>query len=221
MPKVRGILQVGANTGQEIDLFRKQGVEFAALIEPLDGPFSVLQARCVPVSGYLPVQVLCGSRDGAIVDFHVSSNNGESSSMLAPARHLVDYPWVQFPATVQIRTFTLDRVLASIGASRPEIAQVIDLLFMDVQGAELEVLKGANAVLHQVSAVYTEVGMGGGYDGDVEFTEVIHYLRNYGFRLYEAEFNDAGWGNAMFVKRPPGSDQAMSELHAAPNVQRQ
>jgi FkbM family methyltransferase len=206
MPSVRGILQVGASTGQEIPLFLQYGVQFAALIEPLDGPFAVLRERCAGLPGYLPMQVLCGSRDGEEVDFHVSSNNGESSSILPPARHLADYPWVQFPATIRLQSFTLDRIFATVAAHQPEIAQAVDLLFMDVQGAELEVLKGANAVLHQVNAIYTEVGMGGGYEGDVELTDLMHYLRAYGFRLYELEFGYTGWGNAMFVKRPPGAN---------------
>jgi FkbM family methyltransferase len=202
-PRPNGILQVGANNGQEIEYFVRHGIQYAALIEPLDGPFSALQARCTNTPGYLPIQALCGASDGNFVDFHISTNNGESSSMLTPAKHLVDYPWVQFPTTVNLQTFTLDRIFETIRQHRPEVANAIDLLFMDVQGAELHVLKGANRVLAKIAYIYTEVGLGGGYDGAVALPDLIHFLKLYGFDIYELEVNAAGWGNAFFVQGDP------------------
>ncbi len=202
LPKVTGILQVGANTGQEIECFIRNGISHAALIEPLPGPFSTLQARCAEVvsQAYLPVQALCGSTDGAKVDFYVSSNNGESSSIFKPAKHLNDYPWVSFPEKLELSTFTLDRILLAITAHRPDIAAAINLLYMDVQGGELEVLKGSNNTLHKVSYIYTEVGLGGGYEGGVKLTDLLLFLKLYHFKLYELEVNKEGWGNAFFVK---------------------
>src|SRR5712692_5084226 len=52
-PPVTGVLQVGANTGQEVPLFLANGVQTATLIEPLDGPFSALKARCADLPGYV------------------------------------------------------------------------------------------------------------------------------------------------------------------------
>jgi FkbM family methyltransferase len=198
LPMPRGVLQVGASSGQEIDYFRANGIVHAALIEPLPAPFAQLSVRCAEV-GYLAVQALCGEIDGEEVDFFVASNNGESSSILRPARHLRDFPWVSFPQTLRMSTFTLDRILATIRAHHLDLAQAIDLLYMDVQGAELRVLQGANATLHQVRYIYTEVGIGGGYEDDVELLKLAQFLRVYGFRLYELETDSTGWGNAFFI----------------------
>ena len=110
-------------------------------------------------------------------------------------------PGVQFGAAEKLHTFTLDRIYSAITSSRPDIAQAIDLLYMDVQGAELEVVKGGNAVLNRVRYIFTEVGSGGGYQGDVELIELMQYLRAYGFKLHELEIGTTGWGNAFFVKR--------------------
>ena len=202
LPRPQGVLQVGANSGQEIPYFVHHGVTHAAMIEPLDGPFAMLAQNCAGLSDYMPVQALCASVDGREIEFHVASNNGESSSIFKPANHLADYPWVQFPATVKLQSFTLDRVYNAIAAQRPDIAAAFDLLFMDVQGAELEVLKGASHVLNQVNYIYTEVGIGGGYEGDVELIDLMHYLRAFDFRLFELGMNAEGWGNALFIKKP-------------------
>lgn len=200
LPKPTGVLQVGASSGQEVGYFLDHGIVHAALVEPLDGPFAHLSAQCAR-AGYLAIQALCADVDNQVVQFHVASNNGESSSILRPANHLKDYPWVQFPQTVAMTSFTLDRIFAAITAQQAELAGAIGLLYMDVQGAELKVLQGANTVLHQIRYIYTEVGIGGGYEGDVELLQLMQFLRIYGFKLYEMESNAAGWGNAFFVRR--------------------
>lgn len=200
LPPVTGVLQIGANAGQELGYFVSNGITLGAFIEPLDGPFGVLQQRCAEVPGFLPVHALCASRDGDLVEFHVATNNGESSSLFSPRNHLTDYPHVQFPTRTMMHAFTLDRIFAVIGVQRPEIAQAVNLLYMDVQGAELEVLKAASSVLRQVDYIHTEVGLGGGYQDDVELDDLIQFLKVYGFRLYELEIGRTGWGNAMFIR---------------------
>lgn len=200
LPPATGVLQVGTSIGQELEYFLSAGITHGAFIEPLDGPFSILRQRCAGVSTFLPVQALCGSRDGETVEFHVSSNNGESSSILAPKTHLTNYPMVKFPETVTLNMFTLDRVFAAVAHQRPDIAERVNLLFIDVQGAELEVLKGANAVLNRVDYIHTEIGLGHGYEGGAAVEDVIMLLRLYGFRLHELEIGHTGMGDAMFVR---------------------
>lgn len=201
LPAVRGIIQVGASSGQEVAYFRDHGVQFAALIEPLPQPYGELVSACSGLPGYLPVNALCGTSDEEWVEFHVATNEGQSSSILKPAQHLLDYPWVQFPQTVRMQTTTLDRVFQAVKTHRPEIADAADLLFMDVQGAELHVVKGGNSVLNKVQYIYTEVGIGGGYENAVELIDLQLHLRAYGFKLFELEMNAQGWGNAFFIKK--------------------
>jgi FkbM family methyltransferase len=204
LPAPAGVIQVGASSGQEIDLFRSQGIVRGIFIEPLSAPFQLLMQRISGTPGYLGVNAICGPVDGAVVDFHVATNFGESSSLLAPARHLADYPMVQFPQVAHMTAFTLDRIVQATRAHHPERIGDYELLFMDVQGAEREVLKGANATLHHVRYFFTEVGLGGGYAGDVTLLELMQFLKPWGFDPYEIEIGAEGWGNALFVKRLPG-----------------
>jgi FkbM family methyltransferase len=201
LPPVTGVLQVGANSGQEVPLFLANGVQKAILIEPLDGPFLALKQRCAGLSGYALAQALCGPKDDEEVDFHVASNNGESSSILKPTRHLQDHAWVTFPQVLRLKTVTLDAVVTAVASYRPEIARSTNLLYMDVQGAELKVLLGAAHVLKVVSHIYTEVGVGGSYEDDVELIDLLKFLRPHNFKLYDLQSEHFGFGNALLVKR--------------------
>jgi FkbM family methyltransferase len=195
---------VGAHVGEEVELFFNNGISYAALIEPLDKPFEILKLLCASKPGFIPVQALCGQTDGEIVDYFVSSNYGASSSILRPARHLTDFSEIKFENPVKMRTFTIDSIFLALQKSRPDVANSIDLLFMDVQGAELRVLKGAYKILKKVNVIYTEVGLGGGYAGDVAVSDLINFLRDYSFDIYELQIDPSGWGNAVFFKRKPG-----------------
>ena len=200
-PPVTGIMQVGANTGQEVPLFEAHDVQFATLIEPLDGPFAALKAHAAHLPGYVMVQALCSDTDGDEVDFHLASNNGESSSILKPTRHLKDHSWVTFPQVVRVKTVTLDSVAQLVSSYRPEVCAATNMLYMDVQGAELKVLQGAAQVLNSVCYIYTEVGVGGSYEGDVELIDLMKFLRPYNFKIYDLQSEHFGFGNALLVKR--------------------
>jgi hypothetical protein len=73
---------------------------------------------------------------------------------------------------------TLDGLVAS-GAARPP-----DLLKLDVQGYELEVLKGADQALATARSVLCEVSFRTFYQGQALFAEILAHLQGRGFRLH-------------------------------------
>lgn len=62
--------------------------------------------------------------------------------------------------------------------------QSIDLLKLDLQGYELEALKGCEGCLQQVKAISTEVEFVPLYEGQPLFSEIALYLRDHGFYLF-------------------------------------
>ena len=217
LERPRGLIQIGASAGREIAYFYNSGITKAVLIEPLSGPFEVLKAQTANLPNYLLVNALCGSENGKAVDFFVSTNNGESSSILPPAKHLTDYPQVGFTKIEGLSTVTADHIMERVNAVRPDVFESIDFLFIDVQGAELEVLKGAAATLRRLKYIYTEVGTGDGYHGAAHLADMMQFLRGYGFNLYEMQANLDGWGNAMFIKIP-GRGTLAAENGKSPRV---
>lgn len=201
LPPIFSVLQVGASGGQEIPLFLSSGVTHAVMIEPLDYPFSVLCANTQGIGNYLPVQSAVGATDGESVTFFVASNDGQSSSILKPAQHLAAFPHVEFNEKINTNSFTLDTLARSVKASNQNFPDRYDLIYIDVQGAELEVFKGASKSLLSAKYIFTEVGFGGGYENDVSYLRLAQYLDAFGYKLVSLNIDPThGYGDAFFMR---------------------
>jgi len=100
------------------------------------------------------------------------------------------------PRTVE--AVTLDGLAAQFGLSGPY------LLKLDVQGAELAVLRGAPAVLAAAEYVLLEVSLFEFFEGGPVLTEVVDFMHAGGFTVYDV----SGW-----QYRP--LDQALAQLDMA------
>lgn len=202
LPKPEGILQVGASYGQEIPYFIENGIRHALLIEPLDAPFAHIASICRTLAGFVAVQSLCTDESGREYTFHVADNGGMSSSILKPANHLTVFDTVKFPTTQQIRSNTLDEVVAFVRQSGyGEVTQALDTLYMDTQGAELRILMGANASLKQIRYIFTEVMRGELYESQPPFLLFCAWLEAVGFTLNNVYFGKGHAGDALFIRK--------------------
>jgi hypothetical protein len=108
-------------------------------------------------------------------------NSGSSSSIL-PVRR--DLPSVAealdlgVREKIECRVTTLDELLAGVRQKAD-----VDLLKIDVQGAELMALRGSEQTLQRVRFLLTEVSFTPLYTGSCVFEEVHAFLTARGFRL--------------------------------------
>jgi FkbM family methyltransferase len=86
---------------------------------------------------------------------------------------------IRLASTTEIQTTTLDEFCQSEGVHE------IDLIQLDVQGGELQVLKGATSILKSVSAIRTEVEFTELYVGQALFSDMDQHLRQQGFSLFD------------------------------------
>lgn len=99
LPPPKGVLQVGASTGQEMATFLQNGITAGIFIEPLSEPFNVLSKTCMNLPGFVAVNALCSDETGQKVTFHVASNGGQSSELISYLEPLgftlnnVDFSW--------------------------------------------------------------------------------------------------------------------------------
>jgi FkbM family methyltransferase len=201
LPAPRGVLQVGASYGQEMNWFVENGIGAGVFIEPLPEPFGVLSRTCMQRPHFVAVNALCAEESGQRVSFHVASNGGMSSSMLAPANHLTEFDFVRFDQTVELTTHRLDDVVAFLEHNGHGTAcAALDFLYMDTQGAELKVLKGAGQVLQRINSIVTEVTRNRMYEGTPSLNELIAFLEPMGFTLNNVNFDKHHHGDALFVR---------------------
>ena len=113
---------------------------------------------------------LVGATVKESVEMHVANT---SSSLLRDA-HNSEFPVETFPQT------TLDTVISSVYASRAP-----DLLKLDVQGYELEVLKGCESSLSRVRTVLTEINLLDLHENVPLLHEIIAWLADRGFVAYD------------------------------------
>jgi FkbM family methyltransferase len=177
MPMVRGVVHVGANTGQERGLYDSYRVP-VVWIEPIPEVFAQLQANLATYPDQRAVCALVADSDGAKVDFHVANNAGVSSSMLELGQHRDIWPEVAYSRTVQMETVTLDTLAR--GGRLGDIGDY-NALIMDTQGSELRVLQGAADTLAQFEFMQTEAADFESYVGCCKLADIDAFMREHGF----------------------------------------
>jgi FkbM family methyltransferase len=187
---VRGIVHVGAHYGQEGAAYASLGVSQLCWIEPQSYAFARLAANAAP--GAVLLNCALGERAGTR-DLYSSANEGQSSSLLPPKLHLQEHPDVCFTGREQV----LVRRLADL----PLDFRQFNLLVMDVQGAELEVLKGGESVLHFFDYIIAEVQNIELYENCALLPVLDSWLANQGFVRDAVEWHTGSWGDALYIKK--------------------
>jgi FkbM family methyltransferase len=196
-----GLIHVGANFGREVDDYRKSGMPWCVLIEPLTDAFNRLRDAVRDDPNMIPVQALCSSQAQLEHELYVANDEGRSSSILSPSRYLIEAPQVDFTHSEKMVSTTVDDIVAKLVATVPGFSMTaVDILTVDVQGAELLVLEGASQTLQHMRYVCSKVSSGDLYEGDVFFEELQAFLNCHGFRSVNMNMNKHGWGDALFIK---------------------
>jgi FkbM family methyltransferase len=168
--------------------------------------------RALNLADHVFLQDVIG--DGSERTFHLC-NYPMTSSLYEPdpevlSRFLNLDPLVQVVKRRTVRTRRLDEI--------PEVAGT-DFLKIDVQGAELDVLRGAKRMLQSVAVVHAEVEFVPLYHGQPLFADVDAYLRQAGFvfhcfrdingrtfrpflmaNSWERPVNQILWADAVYVR---------------------
>jgi FkbM family methyltransferase len=178
LKQVTGVVHVGANTGQEREHYASLGLK-VLWVEPIPTVFEVLQANISALPNQRACRYLLAAEHGAEYTFHISNNEGQSSSIFDLAKHREIWPDIQFSHDIQIAATTLDRMLE---------AEQIDLadyqaLVLDTQGSELLVLQGAIPVLGRFRYVKAEVADFESYAGCCQLSGLLQFMRQQGFAL--------------------------------------
>lgn len=173
---VRGVMHIGASTGQERRRYARRGLD-VLWVEPIPEVFAALAANIAAYPRQRALQALVTDRDDVDCAFHVSSNAGESSSILALKAHRDVWPEVTFVRSMALTSVTLPTLLAREGID----PSAYDALVLDTQGSELLVLRGAAPLLSRLRYIKTEVPDFEAYAGCAQVGDIDAFLRPHGY----------------------------------------
>lgn len=180
------IVHVGAHWGEDAGFYESCGARHVLWVEADPDTFTRLQAELSRRDGpcrHLTENALVSAEDGRDLAFNRFNGDGASSSVYSAT----DTYRERFPQShetgevLTLRSRSLRDILAGhaldlTAASRP-------MLVVDVQGHELEVLRGLGEGLRRFSQVKCEVSRIPMYAGGAQFGDIDAHMRSFGFRL--------------------------------------
>lgn len=176
LKKVKGVIHVGANTGQEMQLYAKYGLS-VVWIEPIPEIFETLKLNLEAISKQIALKGLVTDCDNMEYNFHLANNNGASSSILEMNLHHDIWPDVTYKNTIKLYSKTLPSLLKDNNIN----VSYYDMLVMDTQGSELLVLKGAISILENFKFIKTEVPDFESYKDCCQLKDLDLFLTGHGF----------------------------------------
>lgn len=196
---VQTLFQVGAHRFQEKKLLFEifPNLKEVVLFEPLPNLYEALVKQEASDSRIKVLPYAISDRDGTTT-FHVSNNDGASSSLLPFGEHKTLFPHVESSCEITVQTRTLGKAIEEHGLSFP------DFLFLDVQGAEFQILSSlAPTDLERLKMIYTEASTSEVYIGSRTLDEIKEVLMpEMCFAGYCPLSEDlSSHGNALFVSR--------------------
>ena len=194
----QGVFHVGSNTGEpECKWYYDNGVKRTVWIEALPDVYKEMKEIVSKYPKSIAINACISDVNGKEVNFNVSSNHGESSSMFEFGSHAVAHPDVTFTKQIKLKTSRIDSLVINKGINIREF----DFLNIDLQSAEMLALKGMGDMLRLFSWLYIEVNRGDVYIGSPQFEDICAYVKEFGFELKEVKWTGANWGDAFFEKK--------------------
>lgn len=206
------VVHVGAHKGQEAAQYNWWGVRKVVWIEADPSQIPGLQAHLdkmsaeprswfagltgAPITEHQIVQALVGDEDGKPTDFNLFSNDGMSNSIFtrSEAADGVQPTVVETGDVLKLHMQTIDTLLPRAGVPLADV----DVLTLDIQGAELLALQGAEKLLGQIHYLETEISQKPFYEGGVLLSELEPWLNARGF--FNKTWLRRPFMNAVFVR---------------------
>jgi len=196
---VTNILDVGANEGQSLIQFRGAFPDaHIHSFEPSPDAFEILKKTAATLPSIYLYGYGFADRPG-VRDLHMSSHSCLNS--ILPSGKEYAWPAAPLNGRISARFETLDWFLSEAGI------ETVDILKIDVQGAEMLVLEGGKRALSRgvARSVKLEICFLSLYQSQATLDQVYKWLSGYGYLftgLYDQFYEEHGrlcWCDALFI----------------------
>jgi len=190
--KINGVVHVGAHFGEEQTIYKSLGVDNIIYFEPVKKTFDEMVKR-VGEGNAVFYNCALGNDNKDVEMFIEALDRWGCSSILNPS---TNYAPNIFSHKEIVKMNKLDDF--KFGN--------VNFLNIDVQGYELEVLKGGKDLLNHIDFIQIELNRKIpekqlDYIGSSTVDEVTEFLDGYGFKLVEVNWAGVSWGDGFYVKQ--------------------
>jgi len=196
-------IDIGANAGHfSLAMCAEYKIEKGILIEPVDKLIPVLKNTFPNENVFKIIHAAVSDRIEE-TDFYVNQDADFVSSLFKLDNKGEGVAHLHFEDSVltKVQALTLDHI------TKAEQLSIIDLIKIDVQGAEHLVLQGAVGTLKKTRAIYTEFSFRPVYEGSSVFTDLYKFLCDNNFILthispgFSAPNGELLQGDALFINK--------------------
>lgn len=187
---IKGVIHVGAHFGKEFQIYEDLKIKNSIFFEPSSKTFKILKHNIGDKT--ILVNKAVGNENKKIEINLETSNEGQSNSILTPKIHLNQYPHIQFFEKEEVDMVRLDDFLQN--------PKDYNFMNIDVQGYELEVLKGSEKLLENIDYIMVEINRAEVYENCAMIDDLICFLKPYKFKLVEQDWLGGTWGDGFFIK---------------------
>ena len=191
---ISGVIHIGAHFGQEAKDYVDNGITEMVFFEPLSENLEVLEYNLSYVANDANIMIypVALGNEEKEVEMYVSNRDRMCSSVLKPKVVLEQYPDITFDERETVEMMRLDDTDLEFDN--------FNFLNIDVQGYELEVLKGGAKTLEGIDYIYTEINRAEVYENTPHVDELDSYLKPYGFIRVESDWTGDTWGDGLYIK---------------------
>lgn len=199
LPKNPVVVEAGAYDGADsLEMAKLWPKGMIHAFEPIPDVFQRLEQRTRRQGNIVRYPYALGNKtEKNIMYVSYASYQKEaaaSSSLLVPKDHLQAYTHISFPETIEVEILTFDDWAAKYNISH------VDLLWLDMQGSELDMLRASSQMLSTVKVIFTEVSHREMYEGIPLYEEVKEWLETQGFVAIMQDNIDPKMNNVLFVR---------------------
>jgi len=191
--KIKGIIHVGAHTGEEHKIYRQLGIKKVVWIEAIDELAEKLFDKFLKDKNNQVICATISDKNGHSI--FRTTNNLASSSLLDLGTHIKHHPHIHNIDKSVVEVITLDKLIKQNSIKISDY----NMLNLDIQGTELMALKGMTKNLKHIKYIYTEVNMEEVYKGCCLMKEIDEYLTD--FERVETKITKYCWGDALYCRK--------------------
>ncbi|MGZ3752845.1 MAG: FkbM family methyltransferase [Mucilaginibacter sp.] len=194
-------IDIGASVGHfSTSITGHYKIDRGLLIEPLSQWTGLLKSKFPDDERFKILNLAVAQTDGEL-DFYISDDFDSISSLFKINTDFSELSDIQIkePVKTKVQAKTLDKIVSENGLS------TIDLIKIDVQGAEHLVLNSGANTLKATKLVYTEFSYKPLYEGSSVFFDIYKIMSAYNFRMveispgYRSVKGEVLQGDALFV----------------------